>query len=113
MIKSQAETPRYYILITPKGKKRKNRIHLREAGISTNTVPKAPNVDKVKCMLLAPNKLPSVQGVFQPNQEKVFQSVVQNVPKANVQCVLRPMVKLVLKANVQSSRMKSTVNSAE
>ena len=39
------------------------------------------------------------------------QSAVENVPKANVQNVLRPKVKLVPKANVQSSRMNSTMNS--
>ena len=31
MIKSQAETPRSYIVLTPQGGKRRNRIHLREA----------------------------------------------------------------------------------
>ena len=112
MIKSNAETPRSYIVITPQGEKRRNRIHLREAGISANAVPKAPNVEKVKCVLLAPNKTPSVQSVCQPNEGKVCQPAVENVPKANVQNVLRPKVKLVPKANVQSSGMNSTVNSA-
>ena len=115
MIKSQAETPRSYMVMIPQGEKRRNRIHLREAGISTNTVHKAPNVEKVKYVLLAPNKSPSVQSVCQPKEEKVSQSVVENVPKANVQSVLRPMVKLVHKANVQGvhgSGMNSTVNSA-
>ena len=112
VIKSQAETPRSYIVLTPQGEKRRNRIHLREAGISTNAVPKAPNVEKVKYVLLAPNKSPSVQSVCQPNEGKVSQSAVENVPKANVQNVLRPKVKLVPKVNVQSSGMNSTVNSA-
>ena len=40
------------------------------------------------------------------------QSAVEKVPKANVQNVLRPKVKLVPKANLQSSGMNSTVNSA-
>ena len=112
VIKSQAETPRSYIVLTPQGEKRRNRIHLREAGISTNAVPKAPNEEKVKYVLLAPNKSPSVQSVCQPNEGKVSQSVVENVPKANVQNVLRPKVKLVPKVNVQSSGLNSTVNSA-
>ena len=43
VIKSQAGTTRSYIVITPEGEKRRNRIHLRKAGISTNTVPKEPN----------------------------------------------------------------------
>ena len=102
VIKSQAETPRSYIVLTPQGEKRRNRIHLREAGISTNAVPKAPNVEKVKYVLLTPSKSPSVQSVCQPNEGKVLQSAVENVPKANVQNVLRPKVKLVPKANVQS-----------
>ena len=33
---------------------------------------------------LAPNKSPSVQSVFQSNEEKVGQSVKENVPKANI-----------------------------
>ena len=70
VIKSQAETPRSYIVITPQGEKRRNRIDLTEAGISTNAVPKAPNVEKVKYVLFAPNKSPSVQSVCQPNEEK-------------------------------------------
>ena len=107
VIKSQAETPRNYIVITLQGERMRNRIHLREAGISTNTVPQAPNVEKVKYVLLAPNKSPSVHSVFQPNEEKVSQPAVENVPKANVQNVLRPNVKLVTKANVQSSGMNS------
>ena len=111
VIKSQAETPRAYIVIKLQGEKRRNRICLREAGISTNAVPKAPNMEKVKYVLLAPNKSPSVQNVCQPNEGKVSQSVVENVPKANVQNVLRPKVKLMPKANVQSSGMNSTVNS--
>ena len=41
-MKSQVETPRSYIVITPQGEKRRNRIHLRGAGIPTKTVPKAP-----------------------------------------------------------------------
>ena len=82
MIKSQAENPTSYIVLTPEGEKRRNRIHLREAGISTNAVPKAPNVEKVKYVLLAPNKSPSVQSVCQPNEGKVSQSAVENVPKA-------------------------------
>ena len=36
----------------------------------------------IQYVLLAPNKSPSVQSVFQANQEKVSQSVVENVPKA-------------------------------
>ena len=112
VIKSQAETPRSYIVITPKGEKRRNRIHLREAGISTNAVAKAPNVEKVKYVLLAPNKSPSVQSVCQPNEGKVSQSAVENMLKANVQNVLKLKMKLVPKANVQSSGMNSTVNSA-
>ena len=116
VIKSQAETPRSYIVITRQGEKRRNRIPLREAGISTNTATMAPNVEKVEiCVICAPNKSPSVKSVFQPNETKVSQSVVENVPKANVQCVLRPMVKLVPKTNVQdvySSGMNSTLNSA-
>ena len=112
VIKSQAETPRSYIVLTPQGEKRRNRIHLREAGISTNAVPKASNVEKVKYVLLAPSKSPSVQSVCQPNEGKVLQSAVENVPKANVQNVLRPKVKLVPKVNVQSSGLNSTVNSA-
>ena len=40
------------------------------------------------------------------------QSAVENVPKANVQNVLRPKVKVMPKANVQSSGINSTVNSA-
>ena len=74
--------PRSYVVLTPQGEKRRNRIHLREAGISTNEVPKAPNVEKVKYVLLAPNKSPSVQSVCQPNEGKVSQSAVKNVPKA-------------------------------
>ena len=109
VIKSQAETPRSYIVLTPQGEKRRNRIHLREAGISINAVPK---VEKVKYVLLAPNKSPSVQSVCKPNEGKVYQPAVENVPKANVQNVLRPKVKLMPKANVQSSGMNSTVNSA-
>ena len=115
VITSQAETPRSYIVITPQDEKRRNRIHLREAEISTNTVPKAPNVEKLKYVLLAPNKSPSVQSVCQPNEEKMSQSVVVNVPKANVQSVLRPTVKSVPKANVQGVHglgKNSTVNSA-
>ena len=112
MIKSQAETPRSYVVITPQGEKSRNRIHLREAGISTNAVSKAPNEEKVKYVLLAPNKSPSVQNVCQPNEQKVYQPTVENVPKASVQNVLRPKVKLVPKANVQNSGMNSTVNSA-
>ena len=53
-----------------------------------------------------------MQNVCQPNEGKVSQSAVENVPKAKVQNVLRPKVKLVPKANVQSSGMNSTVNSA-
>ena len=60
-VKSQAETPRSYIVITSQGEKRRNGIHLRETGISTNTVPMASNVEKVKYVLLAPNKSPSVK----------------------------------------------------
>ena len=112
VIKSQAEAPRSYIVLTPQGEKRRNRIHLREAGISTNAVSKAPHEEKVKYVLLAPNKSPSVQNVCQPNEAKVSQSVVENVPKANVQNVLRPKAKLMPKANVQSSGINSTVNSA-
>ena len=112
VIKSQAETPRSYIVLTPQGEKRRNRIHLREAGISTNAVPKASNVEKVKYVLLAPSKSPSVQSVCQQNEGKVLQSTVENVPKANVQNVLRPKVYLVPKVNVQSSGLNSTVNSA-
>ena len=112
MMKSQAETARSYIVIRPQGEKRRNRIQLREAGISTNTVPKAPIEEKVKYVLLAPNKSPSVQSVCQPNEVKVSQSAVENVPKANVQNVLRSRVKSVPKSNVQSSGMNSTVNSA-
>ena len=63
-------------------------------------------MEKVKYVLLAPNKSPSVQSVCQPNEGKVSQSAVKNGPKANVQNVLRP------KGNVQSSGMNSTVNSA-
>ena len=81
VIKSQDETPRSYIVLTPQGEKRRNGIHLREAGISTNAVPKAPNVEMVKYVLLAPNKSPSVQKVCQPNEGKVSQSAVENVPK--------------------------------
>ena len=113
VIKSQADTPRSYIVLTPQGEKRRNRIHLREAGISTNAVPKASNVEKVKYVLLAPNKSPSVQSVCQPNEGKVSQSAVESVPKANVQNVLRPKVKLVPKVDVQSSGLNSTVNSAD
>ena len=72
-------------------------------------------MEKVKYVLLAPNKSPHVKSVIQPNEEKVSQSVVKNVSKAKLQSVLRPMVKLVPKANVQSvhsSRMNSTMNSA-
>ena len=115
VIKSQAKIPRAYFVITTQGEKRRNRIYLREAGISTNTVPKAPNVEKVKYVLLAPNKSPSVQSVCQPNEEKVSQSAMENVPKGNVQSVLRPMVNLVTKANVQGipgSGMNNTLNSA-
>ena len=112
VIKFQAETSRSYNVLTPQGEKRRNRIHLREAGISTNTVPKAPSVKMGKYVLLSPNKSPSVQNVFQPNEEKVYQPALENVPKANVQNVLRPKVKLVPKANVQSLGMNSTVNSA-
>ena len=75
---------------------------------------KAPNVEKVKYVLLAPNKSPSVQSVFQPNEEKLSQSVVEKVPKAKVQNVLRPMMKLVPRAKVQSvhsSRKNSNMNS--
>ena len=111
VIKSQAETPRLYIVITPQGEKRRNRIHLKEAWISTNTVPKASNMENVKYVLLALNKSPSGQSVCQPNEGKVSQLVVENVPK-NVQNVLRPKMKLVPKVNVQSSWMNSTVNSA-
>ena len=75
-------------------------------------MPKAPNVEKVKYVLLAPNKSPSVQSVCQPNEGKVSQSAMESVPKANVQNVLRPKVKLVPKVNVQSSGLNSTVNSA-
>ena len=109
MIKLQVETPRSYIVLTSQGEKRRNKIHLREAGISTNAVPEAPNEEKVKYVLLAPNKSPNVQSVCQPNEGKVSQSAVENVPKANVQNVLRPKVKLVPKVNVQSSGMNSTV----
>ena len=76
VIKSQAETPRSYIVLTPQGEKRRNRIHLREAGISTNAVPKASNVEKVKYVLLAPNKSPSVQRVYQPNEGKISKSAM-------------------------------------
>ena len=69
-------------------------------------------MEKVNYVLLAPNKSPNVQCVCQPNEGKVSQSVVENVPKANVQNMLRPKVKLVPKANVQSSGMNSTVNNA-
>ena len=113
VIKSQADTPRSYIVLTPQGEKRRNRIHLREAGISTNAVPKASNVEKVKYVLLAPNKSPSVQSVCQTNEGKVSQSAVESVPKANVQNVLRPKVKLVPKVDVQSLGLNSTVNSAD
>ena len=111
VIKSQAETPRSYIVLTPQGEKRRNRIHLREAGITTNEVPKAPNVEKIKYVLLTLNKSTSVQSVCQSNQGKVSQSAVENVPKANVQNVLRPKVKLVPQVNVQHSGMNSNVNS--
>ena len=74
-------------------------MHLREAGISTNTVPKASNMEKVKYVLLAPNKSPSVQSVCLLNEEKVSQSVVENVPTSDVQSVFRPKMKLVPKAN--------------
>ena len=53
--------------------------------------------------------------MFQQNEEKMSQSIVENVPNANVHSVLRSIVKLVPKANVQSvhnSRKNSTVNSA-
>ena len=56
-----------------------------------------------------------MQSVFQPNEEKLSQSVVENVPKGNVLSVLMPMVKLVPKANVQGVHrpgMNSTVQSA-
>ena len=76
-------------------------------------MPKAPSVEKVKYVLLAPNKSPSMQSVCQPNEGKVSQSAMESVPKANVQNVLRPKVKLVPKVNVQSSGLNSTVNSAE
>ena len=115
MIKSQAEILISYIVIATQGEKRRNRIHLREEGVSSNTLPKAPNVEKVKYVLLAPNKSSSVQSVCQPNEEKVSLSVVENVPKAKVQSVFWPMVKLVPKANVQgvhNSGMNSTMNSA-
>ena len=112
MIMSQAEIPRSYIVLTPQGEKRRNSIHLREAGISTNAVPKAPNVEKVKYVILVSNKSPSVQSVCQPNEGKVYQPAVKNMPKANVQNVLRQKVKLMPKANVQSSGMNNTVNSA-
>ena len=46
-----------------------------------NTVPKAPNVEKAKYVLLAPNKSPSVQSVCQPNEGIESQSAVENVPK--------------------------------
>ena len=69
-------------------------------------------MEKVKYVLLAPNKSPSVQSVCQRDEGKVSQSVVENVPKANVQNVLRPKMKLMPKANVQSSGMNSNVNSA-
>ena len=45
-------------------------------------------MEKVKYMLLAKEKLPKVQSVFQPNEEKLSQSVVENVSKADVQSVL-------------------------
>ena len=115
MIKSQAEIPRSYIVETLQGENRRKKIHLRELGIPTNTVPKEPNVEKMKSVLLVPKKSPKVQSVFQPNEEKVSQSVVENVPKANVQSMLRSMVKIVPKASVQSvhsSRVNSTVSSA-
>ena len=51
VIKSQAETPRPYFVTTPQGEKRTNQIHLREAGISSNTVPKTTTVEKVKCII--------------------------------------------------------------
>ena len=90
MIKSQAETPRSYIVLTPQGEKRRNRIHLREAGISTNAVPKAPNVEKVKYVLLTPNKSPSVQSVcvnqmrekYLSQQWKVCQKQIAKCVKA-------------------------------
>ena len=59
-------------------------------------------MEKVKYVLLELYRNhQKVQSVFQPNEEKVSQSVVENVPKANVQSVSRPMVKLMPKANVQ------------
>ena len=45
-------------------------------------------MEKVKYMLLAPNKSPSVQSVFQPNEEKVSQSVVRKCAKSKcAKCV--------------------------
>ena len=82
VIKSQAETPRSYIVITPQGEKRGNRIHPREAGITTNTMTKAAEMERVKYVLLAQKKYPEVQSVFQPNVEKECQLVAGNVPKA-------------------------------
>ena len=79
VIKSQAGTPRSYIVIMPQGGKRRNRIHLREGGISSNTVPKEPNVDKVKYALLVLKKSPSVPSMSQPNEKNVSQSIVRNV----------------------------------
>ena len=88
VIKSQAETTRSYIVIIPQSEKRRKRVHHKEAGISTNTVPKAPNVEKVKYVLLAPNESPSVQSVFQANEEKVSQSALENASKAQcAKCV--------------------------
>ena len=78
VIKSQVGLKDPILCKHHKEEKRKNRLHLREAGIPTNAVPKALDV------------------------KKVSQPVVQSVPKGNVQSVLRSTMKLVPKANVQS-----------
>ena len=77
VIKSNAEITRSYIVQTPQGEKRRNRIHLREVAIPTKIVLRAPNGEKVKSVSTAIKQSPVVQSVPIP--------VVQSVPKPIVQ----------------------------
>ena len=61
---SNAETPRSYTVQTPQGEMR-NRIHLREAAMPAKIVLRAPNREKVKSVLTAPNQSPVVQSMLQ------------------------------------------------
>ena len=87
VIKSNTESPRSYIVQTPQGEKKINRISLSEAAIPTKIVPRAPNGGKVKSVSTAPEQSPVEQCVPQPLLQSVPKPIMQEVPKPNVENV--------------------------